>query len=120
LAFQIDLRFFGSVNLRAKKPETMERQIKARSDYTAGIMKSGSDPDFPARLQDAQRGSPVFEGTGVPVQTLLDCLEAGDSIDDFLEGFPSVKRQQVIAFLEEAKLRLTDDIVRDTIEKTRR
>jgi hypothetical protein len=35
-------------------------------------------------------------------------------------GFPSVKRQQVIAFLEEAKLRLTDDIVRDTIEKTRR
>lgn len=72
-----------------------------------------SDPDFLG-------GTPVFAGTRVPVQTLLDYLEGGESIDDFLEGFPSVKRQQVIAFLEEAKLRLTDDIVRDTIEKTRR
>jgi uncharacterized protein (DUF433 family) len=39
----------------------------------------------------------------VPVQTLLDYLQAGDSIDDFLEGFPTVKREQVIAFMEEAK-----------------
>jgi uncharacterized protein (DUF433 family) len=47
-------------------------------------------------------GTPVFSGTRVPVQTLLDYLEAGDSIDDFLEGFPSVKREQVIVFLETA------------------
>jgi uncharacterized protein (DUF433 family) len=47
-------------------------------------------------------GTPVFSGTRVPVQTLLDYLEAGDSIDEFLAGFPSVTRQQVIAFLEEA------------------
>jgi uncharacterized protein (DUF433 family) len=40
------------------------------------------------------------------VQTLLDYLEAGESIDDFLEGFPSVSRVQVIAFLEQAKERL--------------
>jgi uncharacterized protein (DUF433 family) len=39
----------------------------------------------------------------LPVQTLLDYLEAGDTIDEFLEGFPSVTRQQVISFLEEAK-----------------
>jgi len=39
----------------------------------------------------------------VPVQTLLDYLETGDSIDDFLEGFPSVTRELVTAFLEEAK-----------------
>lgn len=45
-------------------------------------------------------GTPVFAGTRVPVQSLFDHLEAGDSIDDFLEGFPSVKRQQVIALLE--------------------
>ncbi len=45
-------------------------------------------------------GAPVFAGTRVPVQTLLDYLEAGDSIDEFLEGFPSVMREQVIAFLE--------------------
>jgi uncharacterized protein (DUF433 family) len=48
-------------------------------------------------------GTAVFDGTRVPVQTVLDCLEAGESIDDFLEGFPSVTREHVIAFLEEAK-----------------
>lgn len=45
-------------------------------------------------------GTPVFSGTRVPVQTLLDYLEAGESIDDFLKGFPSVAREQVVAFLE--------------------
>jgi uncharacterized protein (DUF433 family) len=53
-------------------------------------------------------GTPVFRGTRVPVQTLLDYLEAGDLIDEFLEGFPTVSRQQVIAFLEEAKDRLVE------------
>jgi uncharacterized protein (DUF433 family) len=48
-------------------------------------------------------GTPCFAGTRVPIQTLLDYLQAGDSIDDFLEGFPTVKREQVIAFMEEAK-----------------
>lgn len=51
-------------------------------------------------------GTPVFSGTRVPVQTLLDYLEAGDSIDDFLAGFPSVDREQVVEFLEQAKDRL--------------
>ena len=51
-------------------------------------------------------GTPVFSGTRVPVQTLLDYLEAGESIDEFIEGFPSVTRKQVIAFLEQAKDRL--------------
>jgi uncharacterized protein (DUF433 family) len=45
----------------------------------------------------------VFYGTRVPVQTLLDYIDAGDTIDDFLAGFPSVTREQVIAFLDEAK-----------------
>jgi uncharacterized protein (DUF433 family) len=48
-------------------------------------------------------GTPVFKGTRVPVQTLVDYLEAGDSINDFLEGFPTVQRVQVIEFLEDAK-----------------
>ena len=48
-------------------------------------------------------GTPVFAKTRVPVQTLLDYLKAGESIDDFLEGFPTVTREQVIAFLEEAE-----------------
>ena len=55
---------------------------------------------------DVMGGTPVFSGTRVPVQTLLDYLEAGESIDDFLEGFPAVTREQVIAFLEQAKDRL--------------
>jgi uncharacterized protein (DUF433 family) len=53
-------------------------------------------------------GSAVFHGTRVPVQTLLDYLEAGESIDDFPEKFPSVTREHVIAFLEEAKDRVID------------
>ncbi|MGI8494814.1 MAG: DUF433 domain-containing protein [Pyrinomonadaceae bacterium] len=48
-------------------------------------------------------GTPVFAGTRVPVQTLIDYLVAGDSINDFLEGFPTVKREQVIEFLEKAE-----------------
>ena len=55
---------------------------------------------------DVMSGTPVFAGTRVPVRTLLDYLEAGESIGDFLEGFPTVKREQVIAFLEEAKDRV--------------
>ena len=55
---------------------------------------------------DVLGGAPVFAGTRVPVQTLIEYLEGGDTIDDFLEGFPTVTRQQVVAFLEEAKDRV--------------
>ena len=48
-------------------------------------------------------GEPVFAGTRVPVKSLFDHLEAGDSIEKFLDGFPSVKREQVITLLEESK-----------------
>ncbi len=58
---------------------------------------------------DIMGGTPVFVGTRVPVQTLLDYLEGGESIDDFLAGFPSVKRTQVVEFLERAaSLAVTD------------
>ena len=55
---------------------------------------------------DVMGGTPVFAGTRVPVQTLIDYLEGGETIDDFLEGFPTVSREQVISFLEEAKDRI--------------
>jgi uncharacterized protein (DUF433 family) len=64
-----------------------------------------SDPVL-SRDPEVMGGTPIFPGTRVPVQTLLDYLEAGESIDDFLAGFPSVKREQVIAFLEAATERL--------------
>jgi uncharacterized protein (DUF433 family) len=47
-------------------------------------------------------GTPVFVGTRVPVRTLLDYLEGGDTLEVFLDNFPSVSREQAIAFLEEA------------------
>ena len=59
-----------------------------------------------SRGPDVMGGTPVFSGTRVPVQTLLDYLEAGGSIDDFFAGFPAVSREQVIGFLEQAKDRL--------------
>jgi uncharacterized protein (DUF433 family) len=48
-------------------------------------------------------GTPVFRGTRVPIQTLFDYLEGGETIEDFLEGFPTVSRESAIAALEEAK-----------------
>jgi len=53
-------------------------------------------------------GTPVFTGTRVPVRSLFDHLEAGDSIDVFLEGFPSVGRDQVIALLEMSQERVLE------------
>jgi uncharacterized protein (DUF433 family) len=51
-------------------------------------------------------GTPVFYGTRVPIQNLFDCLEGGESIDEFLDQFPSVTREQAVAVLEESKERL--------------
>jgi len=55
---------------------------------------------------DILGGTPVFAGTRVPVQALIDYLEGGDTIDDLLTGFPTVRREQVVAFLEEAAARM--------------
>jgi uncharacterized protein (DUF433 family) len=51
-------------------------------------------------------GTPVFACTRVPVETLVDYLKAGESIDDFLDGFSTVTKEQVIALLEEAAKQL--------------
>ncbi len=59
---------------------------------------------------DVQGGTAVFTGTRVPVKNLIDYLEAGDSLEEFLEDFPSVTREQVIAFLEQAKDRLVESV----------
>jgi uncharacterized protein (DUF433 family) len=52
---------------------------------------------------DRMSGTPVFAGTRVSVQTLIDYLEAGDPLDEFLKDFPSVSREHAIAVLELAK-----------------
>ena len=55
------------------------------------------------RSSKVMGGTPVFAGTRVPIQTLLDYLEAGDRLDDFLDEFPTVTREKAVAFLELAK-----------------
>ena len=52
---------------------------------------------------DILGGTPVFRGTRVPIQTLFDYLEGGETLEDFLEGFPTVSRGLAVAALEEAK-----------------
>ena len=54
--------------------------------------------------QEIMGGTPVFTGTRVPIQNLFDYLEGGESIDEFLAGFPTVKREQVIGFIEECRM----------------
>ena len=55
-------------------------------------------------------GTPVFVGTRVPLQNLIDALEGGDSIDDFLEGFPTVSRAQVIAVIEAGQMKMLETV----------
>jgi len=52
-------------------------------------------------------GVPCFRGTRVPVDSMIDHLEAGDTLDEFLDNFPSVSREAAVAALEEAKTLLT-------------
>lgn len=56
-----------------------------------------------SRDPEIMHGTPVFRGTRVPVQTLFDYLEGGETLEDFLEGFPTVSRELTIQALEEAK-----------------
>ena len=55
-------------------------------------------------------GTPVFVGTRVPLQNLVDYLEGGESIEDFLDAFPTVKREQVIAVIEAGKLTMLETV----------
>jgi uncharacterized protein (DUF433 family) len=71
------------------------------SDSLKGVVHS--DPE-------TMGGTPVFVGTRVPVQNLIDYLEGGESIEDFLDAFPSVKRDQVIAVIEAAKLKVLESL----------
>ena len=92
----------GGHDLHARLRDAATACTPATARSTLPLMSNSvlsRDPEVMGRTA-------VFPGTRVPVQTLLDYLEAGESIDDFLEGFPTVKREQVIAFLEAATERL--------------
>lgn len=51
---------------------------------------------------EVMSGTPMFAGTRVPIATLFDYLKAGESVDDFLEGFPTIMREALVGLLEEA------------------
>jgi len=55
-------------------------------------------------------GTPVFVGTRVPLQNLIDYLEGGESVEDFLDAFPTVKREQVITVIEAGKLKMLETV----------
>lgn len=59
-----------------------------------------------SRNKEVLGGTPVFKGTRVPVKALWDYLKAGDTVEDFLDDFPSVKREQAIALIERAQKRV--------------
>lgn len=65
-------------------------------------------PSVVRRDPDILSGTPVFAGTRVPVQALLDYLEGGHALAEFLDDFPTVTREQAVALLEEAKHLLVD------------
>ena len=69
-------------------------------------MKSPAETELINRDPEIMGGTPVFVGTRVPLQNLIDYLEGGESVEDFLEGFPSVSREQVIAVIEAGKLKM--------------
>jgi len=70
-------------------------------------MRERSDqPNAVSSSPDIMGGTPVFTGTRVPVETLMDYLAGGESVDDFLEGFPTVSREQVGRLLDETNASL--------------
>lgn len=70
------------------------------------MKKNGSLADVIESDPEKLGGTPVFFGTRVPIQNLFDCLEGGESLDEFLDQFPTVTREQAIRVLEASKERL--------------
>lgn len=69
-----------------------------------------SRADVVERSPAVMSGAAVFSGTRVPVQTLLDYIEAGDRLDDFLRDFPTVRKEQAVGFLELARSALVGQL----------
>jgi uncharacterized protein (DUF433 family) len=72
-----------------------------KPDDLKGIVHS--DPEI-------MGGTPVFVGTRVPLQNLIDCLEGGESVEDFLKAYPTVTREQAIAVIEAGKLKMLETV----------
>ena len=84
-------------------------------DFAPSALRSARTDKFNKLLvtvdPEIHSGTPVFEGTRVPIKTLFDHLEAGDPLEVFLDDFPSVSRELAVAVLEEARSALAQDLV---------
>ena len=85
-------RIWRDAEMLVPSPDVAERGMLSLMDPKQIVH---SDPEILG-------GTPVFVGTRVPVQALLDFLEGGDTIEEFLDNYPGVSREQAVAFLEEA------------------
>ncbi len=86
------------VILQADEDEAWEKPIRINRKKVFSL--SFPQPSEVVSVKDILSGTPVFRGTRVPVSALLDNLEVGVSLDEFLENFPSVRREQVVQVLE--------------------
>jgi uncharacterized protein (DUF433 family) len=71
-------------------------------------MKTETDTEIISRSPEIMSGAPVFAGTRVPVQTLIDYLAGGHPLGEFLDDFPTVRREQALELLERIKHMLKD------------
>jgi uncharacterized protein (DUF433 family) len=90
------------MSMSGRRPEPSK---PVAADALAGDLVRPDDPRYGLIWINPERmsGAPCFYGTRVPVQTLFEYLEAGDSLDDFLAGFQGVTREQAVAVLELAR-----------------
>ena len=108
-ALVASLRLLAAVVLALRSATLPARNVSSDADvahcnepWHGMVMKTAVVIADPQILS----GTPVFAGTRVPVKALTDYLEEGASIDEFLDDFPTVQREQVIRFLEEARERM--------------
>jgi uncharacterized protein (DUF433 family) len=71
-------------------------------------MKTEVEAQVISRSPDVMSGTPVFAGTRVPIQTIIDYLAGGHPLDEFLDDFPTVRREQALELLQRVKEMLTD------------
>ncbi len=97
-----------------RKPTSIQRSLRAFIHLrTSGIVMPMEQKDLKGIIQSdptIMGGTPVFLGTRVPLQNLIDSLEGDQSIEEFLTAFPTVRREQVIAVIEAGKLKMLESV----------
>ena len=76
----------------------------------SGFMSGMSLNEIVVVDPELMNGTPCFAGTRVPVRNLLDYLEAGDTLDEFLDQFPGVSREKAVAFMEQSSRLLIESV----------